>query len=98
MALVARGSDLRRWAGIAMLAAGWVCCGSLARADVPEIAPSAKARPPKTAAAKAPPKAATDMRKPAPPQDAISPRWIGPTWEIKGLTVWVFKPGHFEGR
>ncbi len=43
----------------------------------------------------------SSARKPAPQAaapEAISPRWIGPKWEIKGLTVWVFTPGHFEGR
>ena len=26
----------------------------------------------------------------------LNPRWIAPQWEIKGLVVWVFKPGHFQ--
>ncbi len=26
----------------------------------------------------------------------LNPRWVPPKWEIKGLVVWVFTPGHFE--
>ncbi|MFG1461638.1 hypothetical protein V5F77_01970 [Xanthobacter sp. DSM 24535] len=26
----------------------------------------------------------------------LSPRWVPPKWEIKGLVVWVFTPGHFQ--
>ncbi|MEP9365931.1 hypothetical protein [Xanthobacter sp. VNH20] len=41
----------------------------------------AKAKPEKVAQA-----------EPAP----LNPRWVPPKWEIKGLVVWVFTPGHFE--
>ncbi len=30
---------------------------------------------------------------PAPP---LSPRWVAPRVEMKGLVVWVFTPGHFQ--
>lgn len=85
MASVAEVRNPRMWLGIAFLAATLAMPGGPVRADAPEKA--------------APTKAATAAtRKTSPQDEVISPRWIGPKWEIKGLTIWVFTPGHFEGR
>ncbi|MFG1425645.1 hypothetical protein [Roseixanthobacter glucoisosaccharinicivorans] len=49
---------------------------------------SAKANPQKTVRAQT----AAQAEASAP----LNPRWVPPKWEIKGLVVWVFTPGHFE--
>lgn len=44
--------------------------------------------------------------KPAPTRAASAtsqqapfyPRWIAPSVTISGLTVWTFRPGHFQGQ
>lgn len=97
MVLMPHRSDMRRWAGRAVLAAALAALGGQAHADAPETTTPQKTQAQKTPAQKTAP-AKTATGKPAPTEDAISPRWIGPKWEIKGLTVWVFTPGHFEGR
>ncbi len=94
MVRMAKGFDIRLAAGIAVLAAALIA-GSPVRADAPEKATVQKSASQQSTPAKPAPGA----RKPvAATEEPISPRWIGPTWEIKGLTVWVFTPGHFEGR
>ncbi|MFH1558119.1 MAG: hypothetical protein ABII76_25215 [Pseudomonadota bacterium] len=44
------------------------------------------------APAKTKPQKVAQAEAPAP----LNPRWVPPKWEIKGLVVWVFTPGHFE--
>lgn len=46
-------------------------------------------------AAKAAPQ--TAQAAPQTPKDApLNPRWKVRSWTISGLTVWTFRPGHFE--
>lgn len=87
MVLMAKVSSFRLGVAVALLTGAIALPGAPARADAPEKATPARPTASKATPAKTP---ATD--------ETISPRWIGPKWEIKGLTVWVFTPGHFEGR
>lgn len=98
MVCLAKGANIRLAAGLAVLT-GALIAGSPVRADVPETSGTHNSSPQKsTSQTSAAAKPTPGARKPAATEEAISPRWIGPKWEIKGLTVWVFTPGHFEGR
>ncbi|MBA4789689.1 MAG: hypothetical protein H2042_08335 [Rhizobiales bacterium] len=75
----------------ALMLAILLLSGGTAWADAPARTGEGAKAPQQTAQAVAQP-AQADPQKDAP----LNPRWKVRSWTISGLTVWTFRPGHFE--